>query len=384
MDSLNFISSQKKDTFPFKEKKYNIRKKLLIKCILLSLLFLFISNIYTIIFIFSLSSRVNTINNNRQKIIEIVDKSNINKLKDYLDNNNIFEKYIEYQKNFCNNPDKFYNQKYERMLKLTKFSFRNISYQMFVYKNVDRWMSNEIIRTGKYEPMYMSNFLDILQYYGKKKNIQHNEDIFMLDIGGNLGVYPLFFGKFGYSIITFEASPRNSYIIYKNYCLTNKNSNIIIVNKGLSNGEKTCNYYSHIKAIGNGAVLCNENETITTAGNLNLQKEFEVKLTKLSNFLPYLSTKNIALIKMDIEGGEGIVIEDAIELISKYHVPFIFTEFDPKYLERQGTNPQKFLELFINNGYKISDKGFLNVTYMTPEKINSGSHKNLYFTYDGN
>lgn len=371
MDSLDFISTQKKKTFSLKEKKYDFRKNLLIKSILLSLLFLFISNLYTIIYIFNLSSRVNTLNINQRKIIEIVDKSNINN-------------YIEYQKSFCNNPDKFYNQEYEQILKLTKFSFRNISYQMYVYKNKDRWISDEIMRDGKYEPKHMSNFLDILQYYGKKKNIQHNEDIFMLDIGGNLGVYPLFLGKFGYSIITFEASPRNYYILYKNYCLTNKNSNIIIVNKGLSNGEKTCNYYYHIQNIGNGAVLCNENKKITTAGNLNLQKEFEVKLTKLSNFLPYLSTKNIALIKMDIEGGEGIVIEDAIELISKYHVPFIFTEFEPKYLERQGTNPQKFLELFINNGYKISDKGFLNVTYMTPEKIISGTYKNLYFIYDDN
>ena len=229
----------------------------------------------------------------------------------------------------------------------------------------------------------MSNFLDILIYYGKKNNIKKKEDIFMLDIGGNLGVYPLFLGKFGYSIITFEASPRNSYILYKNYCRINKNSNIIIVNKGLSNEEKICNYYSQIKAIGNGAVLCDENEKITKAGNLNLQKEFEIKLTKLSNFLPYLSNKNIALIKLDIEGGEGIVIEDAIELINKYHVPFIFTEFDPKYLEKHGTNPKKYLELFANNGYKISDKGFLNVTYITPEEINS-AHKNLYFTYYGN
>ena len=80
----------------------------------------------------------------------------------------------------------------------------------------------------------MSHFLDILKYYGEKKNIMKNEDIFMLDIGGNLGAYPSFLGRFGYSIITFEASPRNSYIIYKNYCHINRNSNIIIVNKGLS------------------------------------------------------------------------------------------------------------------------------------------------------
>jgi len=389
MDSLNLVSPQNNDVF--KLKRNDDKKKKLIKCILISLFFLFIVNIYIIIFIFKLKERYillhknfelsKTLKSNKQSKNELIVKSNLKK-NEPLQNNNIFKEYLDHQKNFCNNPDKFCNPKYEKLIRLTRFSFRNISYQMYVYNKVDKWMSNLIIRTGKYETRDMSNILDILKYYGEKKNIKKNEDIFMLDIGGNLGVYPLFLGKFGYSIITFEASPRNSYIIYKNYCLTSRDSNIIIVNKGLSNKEKTCNYYSEINAIGNGAVLCDEKEKITTAGNLNLQKEFEVKLTKLSNFFPYLLKKNIALIKMDIEGGEGIVMEDAIELISKYHVPFIITEFDPKYLEKHGTNPKQFLELFIHNGYKISDKGFLNVTYIAPNKINL-AHKNLYFTYSG-
>ena len=130
-------------------------------------------------------------------------------------------------------------------------------------------------------------------------------------------------------------------------------------------------------------VLCDEKEERTNAGLLFLQKEFEVKITKLSKFLPYLSSKNIALIKLDIEGGEGKVIEDAIELINKYHVPFIFTEFDPDYLKKQGTDPKKYLELFINNGYKISFDGFLNKNYVNPKDINSG-HNNLYFIYSEN
>ena len=86
---------------------------------------------------------------------------------------------------------------------------------MYVYKQSDNYMSNEIIRTGKYEPYHMFNFLVALKYYGKSRNIIKNEDIYMVDIGGNLGAYPSFLGKFGYSILTFEASPRNAYIILK-------------------------------------------------------------------------------------------------------------------------------------------------------------------------
>ena len=42
---------------------------------------------------------------------------------------------------------------------------------------------------------------------------------------------------------------------------------------------------------------------------------------------------------------------------------------------------KKNLELFANNGYKISYEGFLNVSYVSPEEVNSVS--NLYFVYDG-
>ena len=255
---------------------------------------------------------------------------------------------------------------------------------MYVYKKSDNYMSETIIKTAKYEPTHISNFLDALKYYAEKKNIIKNEDIIILDIGGNLGVYPSFFGKFGYSILTFEASPRNSYIIYKNYCLINKYSNIIIINKGLSDEEKTCNYYSQIAGIGNGMVLCDENQEKIKSMKYYFNKTFEIKLTKLSNFLPYLLKKNIALIKLDIEGGEGKVIEDAIELISKYHVPFVYSEFNPYFLQRQGTNPKKFIELFIKNGYKISHKGFLNVPYVDLKEFNYyHSICDLYFIYDG-
>ena len=117
------------------------------------------------------------------------------------------------------------------------------------------------------------------------------------------------------------------------------------------------------------------------AAGYNFKKTFEIRLTKLSNFIPFLSDKNLALIKLDIEGGEGKAIEDSIELINKYHIPFIFAEFNPRYLKRQGTNPKKFIELFTQNGYKVCHRGFLNGNCFNPEEINS--FHNLYFVYNG-
>ena len=380
MDSLDLISTQKKENFSFI--KYDNKGIKLLICIIILLLLLFIPNIYIIYFSLDLNKKASTLNLNYKLFNSL--KSN-QKISIKTDNESIIQQYITRQKNFCDYPDKFYNQQFEELIKLANFSFKNISYQMYVYKKSDKYMSNYIIKSGKYEPIPMSNFLDALKYYAEKNNIIKNEDIFMLDIGGNLGAYPSFLGKFGYSILTFEASPRNSYIINKNYCHINRYSNIIVINKGLSNEEKTCNYYSQIDGIGNGIVLCNENEKKIKAFRFYFKKTFEIKLTKLSNFLPYLSNKNIALIKLDIEGGEGIVIEDAIELISKYHVPFVFSEFNPNLLQRHGTDPKKYIELFIKNGYKISYKGFLNVPYVNPKEFNYYRRNgDLYFIYDGN
>lgn len=109
-------------------------------------------------------------------------------------------------------------------------------------------------------------------------------------------------------------------------------------------------------------------------------KTFEVSLTKLSNFVPYLSNKNLSLIKLDIEGGEGKAIEGGIELINKIHVPYIFSEFNRRLLQKQGTDPEKYLHLFIDNGYKISRHGFLSKSFITIDEINQV--ENLYFIYN--
>ena len=90
--------------------------------------------------------------------------------------------------------------------------------------------------------------------------------------------------------------------------------------------------------------------------------------------------KNLALIKMDIEGSEGKAFESGIELLTEYHVPFIFMEFIPNALISYGTDPKKFLKIFINNGYKINilnffEKKTYEIEYLLKEQ------RNLYIVY---
>ena len=108
-----------------------------------------------------------------------------------------------------------------------------------------------------------------------------------------------------------------------------------------------------------------------------------VTLSRLSRFIPYLSNKNIAVIKVDIEGGEGKALESGIELINKYHVPFIAIEFSPLYLLEHGTDPKELLHLLISNGYKITKNGFFSKNYLDINIIMKlyKKQKMLYFIH---
>ena len=362
--------------------KFIIFKILLIFFIIIIFLFLFLN--------FEFKNKIlDGIKNNKIIITKIKKDLNItlDKIESIISENNdinklnILEAYINEQNNFCVNPKKYFNKLIEDQIKLQNISLNGMSYQMYIYKE-NNFMTKDFNLYKSFEAKETINILKALEYYKVKNNIFNNKDIFFLDIGGNIGWYPSFLGRFGYSILSFEPLERNYYILKKNYCMLN-NSNVVIITKGIDKTEKICDYYIHIKNPGNGMIICDKKKIKNKKLKNLFKKSSQVSLTKLSNFIPYLSKKNIALIKIDIEGAEGNSIESGIEMITKYHVPFFFIEFSPDFLKEHGTDPKKFIELFTDNGYKISIEGFLNTKYISFEELmkNIAFQKNCYFIH---
>lgn len=87
---------------------------------------------------------------------------------------------------------------------------------MFIYKQKDD-VSNSLLKKGIWEGKETKSILTALSYYSIKLNLPKN-DIYVVDIGSNIGWYSLILGKKGYQIISFEASNFNYYILLKNYC----------------------------------------------------------------------------------------------------------------------------------------------------------------------
>ena len=296
---------------------------------------------------------------------------------------NILSPYKKKLEDFCNNPDKYIDNEIENDIRLFDVNINNISYQMYSTKKIFG-LSGSLTDTKSFETKESLNILEALRFYRNKLKIKNNKDIYMLDIGGSAGWYPSFLGRYGYTILSFEPFPRNYYISSKNYCLLNKNSNVVMINKGLGLEEKICSYYRDRDSALNGMILCdidNSNRNFLMGGRFF--KKGEVILTRLSNFLPFLSDKNVALIKLDVEGFEERAIKSGIELITKYHVPFVFLEFSPKFLKEHNSNPEHFIRFFLDNGYVISLNGFLDKNYISLEEllVKVGFQINIYLIY---
>ena len=309
----------------------------------------------------------------------------INNIKAHKDFNNIIEPYIKAQKDFCENNKKYINEIYENEIFLSNVKINELNYQMYIF-NSTNFILNEFKLYGAYEIPLSNNIIEALKFYASKYNITNNKDIFMLDIGSNVGWYPSFLGRYNYTILCFEAFKRNYYVATKNYCYLNKDSNVIIITKGLGEKEKLCHYFNQVKNPGNGMVICDDNKKNLSDSKLGRMfiKDSDVEITTLDSFMPYLSNKNISLMKIDVEGYEYEVLKGGKELITKYHVPFVALEFSPGYLKEVGSEPRELAQFFVDNGYKISLKGFLSKEFISVDELlnRAGIQVNCYFIHD--
>lgn len=140
---------------------------------------------------------------------------------------------------------------------LVNITINELKFNIYIFKSPNFFLY-DIKKYNAYEVPVSNNILNALNYYKLKFNILDNKNIFILDIGGNIGWYPSLLSYYGYSILSFEASNKNSYVLMKNFCNLPKDSNVIIINKGLGKEEKKFDYFINKNNEGKGMILCDK------------------------------------------------------------------------------------------------------------------------------
>ena len=294
--------------------------------------------------------------------------------------------YQDLQNRFCDNILNHINRELENDIILYNVSLNDTQFDIFIYNDYD-YYSWQIKLNQSFEGEATLHMLNAIQYYADK-NDYLNDDIVIFDIGSNVGWYSTFFGTYKYTVLSFEPLPKNDYVLRKNFCRNNKNyaepqSTITIVNEVLYPIETFCDYYKDIKNSKKNLVLCDKSK------EKNLDKDYikidTIKTNKLSNFIPLINDKRMTLLRFDLEYEGEMAIESGKELITKYHIPFVFIEFNMLMFALHETRPQDFLRFFTQNGYKISLNGFLTKQFISVEDIMKTNFVtiNLYLVYIG-
>jgi FkbM family methyltransferase len=176
-----------------------------------------------------------------------------------------------------------------------------------------------------------------------------NDDIFY-DIGANYGFYTLLAQEFitKGEIHAFEPNPK----IFK---LLRENSRVDIYKNTFLNeialSDKTGEiefYDREISRHSGGSSLIKHQHFLK-------YKVIKVKTTTLDDYI--LNHKPPTIMKIDVEGGESLVLKGGLELLKKYS-PIIIMEFLPDDLHREAVN------ILFNSGYrafKIDNDGNLSI-----------------------
>lgn len=167
------------------------------------------------------------------------------------------------------------------------------------------------------------------------------------DIGANIGYYSLIAAKLvgnEGNVYAFEPDPNNYELLVRNIKI-NGYANVTPIPKAISNK------HGKIKLFVDKFSPClssfSEDNVLEKAGFL------EVETTTLDNFFENRAENStVNLIKMDVQGAEGLIIEGAEKILRSNGLRIIM-EFWPYGLRNAGTDPLGLLNKIQSHGFKV-------------------------------
>ncbi len=178
----------------------------------------------------------------------------------------------------------------------------------------------EIAATGTYEPHLTQHVC---------AHVVPNS--VFVDIGANVGYYSVLAGLLGAKVWAFEPHVRNVWLLQKNAHINRLQINI--VPQALADEERLMIYDP---IAGNGAIS-------PLGEGLPPEGQQLLRTTTLDSVLSH--EKKVDVIKIDVEGAEGLVMLGAKHVLAKR--PLVFSEFSPNGIKAvSGIDPLVYLEMF--------------------------------------
>ena len=164
----------------------------------------------------------------------------------------------------------------------------------------------------------------------------------VLDIGANIGYYTLIFsrlvGEEG-RVISFEPDPENFLLLQKNVTL-NGCRNVRLLNRAVSDYSGTMMLYRSDENHGDHRIYPSDPG----------RSSVEVRAVRLDDHLADFDGP-IHLVKMDVQGAEGKVLEGFRSLWPGHADLKIIFEFWPWAMHRAGSDPANIIAALVDQGF---------------------------------
>ena len=206
-------------------------------------------------------------------------------------------------------------------------------------------------RNGIRFSLDISDYMQYCLYFGIKTEPRERlyslveEGTTIIDVGTNIGETLLNFAllnKRGVNI-GFEPVPFLFERAKENIRL-NRAENIVLLNLALSNDNSTL-FFNYVNNNNSGGIFLTSETTMESASS-------RVQSIRLDDYVACNNTKNISLIKIDVEGFEMKVLQGAIQTIKK-HKPTLFLELDNNLLRKQQSNARELIDFIKSFDYEI-------------------------------
>ena len=197
----------------------------------------------------------------------------------------------------------------------------------------------------------------------------------VVDIGANIGYYTLLFSELtgpGGKVLAFEPHPANCALLRKNV-EANGLANVEVFERAASNRSGKARLYLDRDG---GAMY----HSLIDLGERT--SFLDVDCVRLDDFLAGREG-HLDIIKIDVEGGEGLALEGMGRILETNRRLRIISEFSPEALRTAGTEPAEHLRKIQAMGFEVRalDGTFREIRPSDIEGL-LDSYLNLLFTRD--
>jgi FkbM family methyltransferase len=168
----------------------------------------------------------------------------------------------------------------------------------------------------------------------------------VVDVGAHVGYYTLLFARLVGNqgkVFAFEPDPENFAILQQNVAL-NGYSNVITVQKAVSDRSGTLSLYLSSQYKGDHRIYdSHDHRTSIEVGAVTLDEFFTDEPARID------------LIKMDIQGAEGLALRGMTRILDQHERLTLVSEFWPGGLQRSGVLAGEYLDVLIGHGFSFQE-----------------------------